>query len=149
MSEWWNTREPRERLLLAVLGVLVGVFALVFGAVLPVLDARDSSQQALRRAQADYSIVARTLPALGAGDTAARTPFSRSAVLDAARAQGLQVTRIEAGGGGELSVWIDDAQTTAVFAMFDQLLRDTTAQLERASVSTDANGRLSVQFSMR
>ena len=148
MSAWWEAREPRERLLLGVLGALLGVFVLVFAVILPVMDARADADRALARAQADYNIVARTLPRAGAG-SAERTLFSRSALLDAARAEGLQITRIQAGREGDLSVWIDDAQTTALYAMFDALLTDTTASMDRVVVSADGNGRLSAQFTVR
>ena len=148
MSAWWEAREPRERLLLGVLGALLGVFVLVFAVILPIMDARADADRALARAQADYNIVARTLPRAGAGG-AERTLFSRSALLDAARAEGLQITRIQAGREGDLSVWIDDAQTTALYAMFDALLTDTTASMDRVVVSADGNGRLSAQFTVR
>ena len=148
MSAWWEAREPRERLLLGVLGALLGVFVLVFAVILPVMDARADADRALARAQADYNIVARTLPRAGVGG-AERTLFSRSALLDAARAEGLQITRIQAGREGDLSVWIDDAQTTALYAMFDALLTDTTASMDRVVVSADGNGRLSAQFTVR
>ncbi|MGB6319439.1 MAG: type II secretion system protein GspM, partial [Litorimonas sp.] len=62
LLSWWSEREPRERLLLAVLGALAGLFALVFFLVLPVMDARTDAERALDRARADLAAVSRLGP---------------------------------------------------------------------------------------
>lgn len=146
MRTWWDAREPRERVLLGVLGALFGLFVAVFAVVLPVVDAQSRAEAALLRAQADARIVARiNAPAPGA----ARTAFDRTALLSAAREQGLQITRIDTQGDAALVVWIDDAQTAPLYALFEQLLTGTTAQLERVAINADATGRLRAQFTLR
>ena len=147
MRAWWESREPRERVLLGVLGALLAAFALLFALVLPVMDARANAEAELRRAQADYRIVAQTAVRPQTGG--ARAAFSRSVLLSAAREAGLQVTRIQADRDGGFAVWIDDAETAALYGMFEQLLTRTTAQMDRVIVSADATGRLSAQFTVR
>ena len=146
--EWWNGREPRERVLLGVLAALLGVFVLVFALVLPVLDARASAQSALKRAEGEMRIVSQVAPGASA-DTTARQPFSRSVLLDAARTEGLSVTRIQAAGEGGFAVWIDDANTQGLYAMLDTLVNGSTATLERVIITTNANDKLSAQFTVR
>ena len=148
MRAWWTGREPREQLLLGVLGGLLLVFALVFAVILPLADARADADRALDRARAGYDIVARTSPATS-GDTSARAPFDRAALLEAARAQGLQITRIQPADGAGLSVWIDDAQTAPLYALFDTLLTEYSGRMDRVVVSADNAGRLSAQFTIR
>ena len=146
--EWWNGREPREQVLLGVLAALLGVFVLVFALVLPVLDARASAQSALNRAEGEMRIVSQVAPG-ATTDTAARQPFSRSVLLSAARDQGLSVTRIQAAGEGGFAVWIDDANTQGLYAMLDTLVNGSTATLERVIITTNANDKLSAQFTVR
>ncbi len=145
VRSWWDGLVPRERALLGVLGALVALLLLVFALILPVLDARDAAADALRSAKTEQALLARAAPA----SSAARQPFTRSALLQAARDQGIQISRIQPGEEGEFSVWIDDAPTQALYALFETLLQTTTAQLDRAVVSSDANGRLSAQFTLR
>lgn len=148
MKAWWDSREPREQRLLSILAGLVALFAVVFLIVLPVLEARTDAKRALAGAEADYKIVTRTLPAAGGG-TADRTPFTRAVLLDMARGQGLKITRIQADNSGGFAVWIDDAETTRLYGLFDRLLMNTNATMERVVVSADGVGRLSAQFTVR
>jgi general secretion pathway protein M len=148
MINWWQGREPREQILLSILGALLALFAGLFVIILPVLDARADAERALSRAQTDYQIVSRALPNGGAisGDRAA---FSRAALLDTARAEGLKITRIQADNPDGFAVWIDDAETTRLYGLFDRLSTDTTAQFDRVVINADGVGRLSAQFTVR
>ena len=145
VRSWWDGLVPRERALLGVLGALVALLLLVFALILPVLDARVEAADELRAAQTEQALLARAAPA----SDAARQPFTRSTLLQAARDQGIQISRIQPGADGEFSVWIDDAPTENLYALFEALLQTTTARLDRAVISSDANGRLSAQFTLR
>ena len=144
LRNWWDGLAARERGLLAVLGALMAVFVLVFALVLPVLDAREQAATDLRAAQAEQALLARAAPA---GDRS-RAPFTRQALLQAARDQGIQISRIQPGDANSFAVWIDDAPTQALYGLFEDLLANTTATLDRAAITSDANGRLSAQFTV-
>lgn len=144
VRSWWDGLAARERVLLGVLGALVAGLILVFALILPVIDARDDAANALRAAKTEQALLARAAPS----GNAARQPFTRSALLQSARSQGIQISRIQPGSAGEFSVWIDDAPTEALYALFEDLLGSTTAKLDRAVLSSDANGRLSAQFTV-
>ena len=144
LRTWWDGLAARERGLLGVLGVVLGGFVLVFAVVLPVLDARQAATDALRAAQAEQALLARAAPS---GNTT-RQPFTRQALLQSARDRGIQISRIQPGEANSFAVWIDDAPTEALYGMFEDLLGETTARLDRAAIAGDANGRLSAQFTV-
>ncbi|MEM7728393.1 MAG: type II secretion system protein GspM [Pseudomonadota bacterium] len=146
VTEWWAMREPRERVLLAVLGGLALVFLLVFALLLPLQDARARASAELDRARADLVAASRLSPAV---DPSSRAPFDRAVLVNIARAADIRLTRVQPGQDGSLSVWIDDAQTLALYGFFEDLLTDYTASMDSVIVSSDANGRLSAQFVVR
>lgn len=146
LSNWWDSRVPRERLLLSLLGALLGLFILVFGLILPVQSAHADATADLKRAQADLIAASRLTPAT---EDTARLPFDRSVLVTVARAQDVRLTRVQPGNDGTLSVWIDEAQTQRLYAFFDTLLSDYAVGLDQVIVSADANGQLSAQFVVR
>lgn len=144
--DWWDGREPRERVLLSVLGAIVAIFIVIFGLILPLQSARANADASLNRAQADLVAVSR----LSSSDaTTTRLPFDRSVLIQIANGADIKLTRVQPGSDGTLSVWIDDAQTQRLYGFFETLLSDYAVGLDQVIVSTDANGRLSAQFVVR
>lgn len=149
LRNWWEVREPRERVLLSVLALVATLFALVVLLLLPLQSARAEADAGLERARAELAIVARVAPGLASGAPSARTPFDRSALISVSRAHGIRLTRVQPAADGSFAVWIDDAQTASLYAFFEDLLSRHAVTMERAVVSADANGRLSAQFTLR
>ncbi|GHA87183.1 hypothetical protein GCM10009069_08100 [Algimonas arctica] len=145
-SSWWDGREPRERLLLAVLSALVAVFLILFAVVLPLQATTSKAQSDLLRAKANLALVSRLSP--DQGTAGPRAPFDRSVLITVARAQNVKLTRVQPDGDGAFSVWIDEAETQALYGFFNDLIGAYTVTLDRVVVSTDANGRLSAQFTV-
>ena len=144
--DWWDGREPRERVLLSVLGAIVAIFIVIFGMILPLQSARANADASLNRAQADLVAVSR----LSSTDaTTTRLPFDRSVLIQIANGADIKLTRVQPGSDGTLSVWIDDAQTQRLYGFFETLLSDYAVGLDQVIVSADANGRLSAQFVVR
>ena len=144
--DWWDGREPRERVLLSVLGAIVAIFIVIFGLILPLQSARANADASLNRAQADLVAVSR----LSSTDaTTTRLPFDRSVLIQIANGADIKLTRVQPGSDGTLSVWIDDAQTQRLYGFFETLLSDYAVGLDQVIVSADANGRLSAQFVVR
>jgi general secretion pathway protein M len=146
VQSWWVDREPRERLLLAVLGALLTLFGLIFLLVLPLQAARADAVSALDRAKADMIAVSRLQAQTG---QTGRAAFNRAVLVNVARAEDVKLTRVQPGADTTLSVWIDEAQTERLYAFFEALLTDYSASLDRVVISSDANGRLSAQFTIR
>lgn len=143
-SNWWNTRERREQQLLAVLAGLVSIFLIVFCLILPLRAVTSTAQADLSRAKSDLALVSRLGPTQGAAGP--RAPFDRSVLISVAQGQNVKITRVQPDGNGSFSVWIDDAQTQALYGFFDDLIGGYTVTLDRVVVSADANGQLSAQF---
>ena len=149
LTGWWDGREPRERLLLMGLGLVLMIFLLVFALILPVQSVRAKAQSDLDRAKSELAIVSRIAPNLGSTASGARAPFDRSVLIDVARTHGVKLTRVQPGDDGSFAVWIDNAQTVSLYNVFSDLLSGYAVTMERVIVSADANGRLSAQFTVR
>lgn len=147
IGQWWGSREPREQKLLAVLSGMAALFLILFGLILPLQSAHASSQAKLDRAKANLALVSTLSPAQAGA--AIRQPFDRSVLITVARAQNVKLTRVQPGNDGSFSIWIDEAETPALYGFFEVLLSSYAVNLERVVVSTDANERLSAQFTVR
>lgn len=148
MRTWWDSREPRERMLLLILSVLMGLFLLVFAVILPIQSMRSEADSDLVRAQADLRLVQRVAPTLSAS-TGSRAPFNRAALVQSAGAHGIKLARMQPGDDGVLSVWIDDVSTESLYDLFEDIMGTYAVTPERVSVSADRNGVLSAQFTVR
>lgn len=148
IGSWWDEREPRERLLLLTLAAIAAVFVLIFAVVLPLQNAGDQAERDLEQAQTDLRLVQRVAPNLSTG-SADRLPFDRSALVQAATNRNVRIARIQPDENGALAVWIDDAPTLPLYGLFDDILTDYAATMERASVSANGDGTLSAQFTLR
>jgi general secretion pathway protein M len=146
VSNWWEGREPRERLLLAVLSSLVAVFLIVFVVILPLQTVTSNAQSDLVRAKSNLALVSRLTPNQGAAGP--RAPFDRSVLITVARAQNVKLTRVQPGDNGAFSVWIDEAETQALYGFFNDLIGSYAVTLDRVVISADANGQLSAQFTV-
>lgn len=146
VSSWWEAREPRERLLLAVLSGLVAVFLIIFAVVLPVQVVSSNAQSDLLRAKSNLALVSRLAPSQRVAGP--RAPFDRSVLITVARTQNVKLTRVQPDGDGSFSVWIDEAETQALYGFFNDLIGAYAVTLDRVVVSADANGQLSAQFTI-
>lgn len=146
VSSWWDGRDPRERLLLAILSGLVAVFLIIFAVVLPLQAATSNAQSDLLRAKSNLALVSRLTPSQGTAGP--RAPFDRSVLIAVARTQNVKITRVQPDGNGSFSVWIDEAETQSLYGFFNDLIGAYAVTLDRVVVSADANGRLSAQFTV-
>jgi type II secretory pathway component PulM len=148
VTAWWDGREPRERLLLAVLSALVTVFLIIFAVILPLQAAITTAKADLNRAKFNLALVSRLNPQQGAA-AGPRAAFDRSVLITVAREQNVKLTRVQPDGEGSFSVWIDEAETQPLYGFFNGLIGDYAVSVDRVVVSADANGRLSAQFTVQ
>lgn len=144
---WWDGREPRERVLLAVLGGLVSIFLIIFIVILPVRSTAAAADAQLARAEAELRLVSRLAPA--AGPDGIRTAFERSVLISIARDQNIKLTSVQPGPDGTITVRVDNVQTLPLYDFFEALVSGYAVTLDRVQVTADGNGRLSAQFTVR
>jgi general secretion pathway protein M len=146
VSALWNEREPREQVLLAVMGALLGLFVFWQFILNPVLKSKSDAEAALVTAERDYIAVARALPQLTAPQTVSGPAFSQAVLIEAARNRGLKPSRVQPDGNRSLSVWIDTPDTQALYGLLNDVITQNGAKLSRASISSTANQSLSAQL---
>lgn len=105
LHPWWNDRSPRERVLLAIMAVLLAALLLWLGVLRPLAAARmqaarDASAAIARRAEAQALVTA----------IRARPLASSAPVLDIVNRRlaeaGLQAARLDAAGPGQAELEI-------------------------------------------
>jgi type II secretory pathway component PulM len=142
----WNEREPREQILLAIMGALLGIFILWQFLLTPVFEAKSDAKAALVTAERDYVAVARALPQLSAPQTLSGQPFSQAILIETARKWGLNPSRVQPDGNRSLSVWIDTKDTQALYGLLTDVITKNGAKLSRASIATTADQNLTAQL---
>ena len=154
MMEWWQSREPREKLLIKVFGALLVVAALIQFALIPVLqtngEQRLKNQQAMQTLDAVTSSDAILRRAAGASGSGSQTSISelRSAALSLAAQRGLAISRIQGGNGDEIIMILDKASPQILYAWLADIQTQFGARPSSISLSGDASGgvRASVAF---
>jgi general secretion pathway protein M len=120
VAGWWTRRNPRERVLLAVLALSVAAYALVVGIAQPLLGARATALSTIAQHDAALARLAALPPAEVAPADAADRPVT-AVVTETAPDYGLTIRRIEAEGDGarleladagfpEIVLWIDELE---------------------------------------
>jgi len=90
MMAWFNSREPRERILLMILAGLLVVFIAWFALT---RESGPDGASALEAAQTDREFWLRAAPRLGAtANAGTRNDFTRGALIEVARKLNAQLT---------------------------------------------------------
>ena len=144
----WDERELYEKVIMAVLGVAIILAALFFIIVKPVITAHKTAEAQSSKAVRDYEIVSKALPQLGQGTVNTSAPFNRAALISAAQRQDIRLSRINP-DNDSLTVWIDDVDTVKLYGFINTLMTQNGAELSRASITTDNNGLLSAQLTLK
>ena len=146
MIDWFNSREPRERILLMVLAVLLAIFTLWF---VVTRESGPDGRANLEAAQMDREIWLRAAPRLASGTaTGGRSEFTRGALVDASRKRGVALSRVQPQGEGGLGVWIDDAPTSALYGLINDLVSTHAVKVETAVITTAPNGGVNAQITL-
>jgi general secretion pathway protein M len=143
--DWWSSRAPRERVLLAVLAAVATVYALVFLIWRPLAEARADARADIRAYEA---VVAQ---ARAAGPTLVRSAAAAppaAAIGASAAAAGLTVRRLDPDGAGA-RVSLEDAPYDATVRWMETLEREhgltvREARLERRPAPGVVNAQIRV-----
>lgn len=152
LRHWWQSREPREQRMLAVMFAAIAAFALWFGVVAPLQRACDAAQDRHDRAVEDLREVGRGVDAITA--LQARRPTGSTGgnfaatILDAAAAAQVPVSRQRIDDAGVLEVGIDAIGAPALLGWLDGLGRQHGIAPMTLDI-TERNGSLQVQASFR
>jgi len=145
-NNYWQDREPRERVLLLIMGGLLSLFVLWQFVLTPVTSAKKDARASLVTAERDYVAVARALPGLNVPNAATGQKFNQAVFLEAARKRGLNPSRVQPDGNESLSIWIDTQDTQALYGLLEDVITQNGAVLTRAAISSGANKTLSAQL---
>ncbi len=146
MIGWFKSREPRERVLLVIMLGMLAIFASWF--VLTRESGPDGVTD-LEAAQLDRELWLRAAPRLSAGSLSGeRSEFTRGALVDASRKRGVALSRVQPQAEGGLSVWIDDAPTSALYNLINDLVSNHAVKVETAVITTAPNGGVNAQLTL-
>ncbi|MEO0983616.1 MAG: type II secretion system protein GspM [Pseudomonadota bacterium] len=155
MMEWWRAREPREQALIAVAGFLTALVVLFQGVLAPLSSANTRAEDRHLRAAESLDDVRAGLLAVNASSGTANPASApadgldfRTAVTTLARARGLQISRLQSGEGGGLTVTMDDADPRLLFAWLLQIQARPGGDVRAATITQRGGGavRATVEF---
>ena len=147
MINWFQTREPRERVLLMALAALLVFFVLWFAVT---RERGPNGHTALEAAQIDRELWLRAAPQLNAAPAGGeRAEFTRGALIDVARKRAVGLSRMQPESDGSLMVWIEDTQTTPLYGVIRDLTQAYNVDVETALISTNPSGTLSAQITLK
>ncbi|MDH5545702.1 MAG: type II secretion system protein M [Gammaproteobacteria bacterium] len=158
IKQYWQQLNPRERLLLGVAGVVLGLMILFLGILEPVMDEakslekqveeqrkllkwmEDSAQEVKRLTRSSGTRKA----AVGAGGQSLLGVIDRTAK---AGNLGDAMKRVEPDGGDKVRVWLEQASFDDVVTWLENLERNYSLQIESVAVDKEnAPGRVNVRL---
>lgn len=147
MIGWFNSREPRERVLLMVLAAMLVLFLAWFALT---RESGPDADTVLAEAQADRELWLRAAPRISAGSTGdtTRTAFTRGALINLARNRDVALTRVQPQNDGSLTVWIDDVGSPPLFTLIQALTKGYTVDVQSVMITRTPQGSLNAQFTL-
>lgn len=121
----WQARQPRERVMLAVMAGAIAAFLYWYGGVVPLRKLADGAQSQYDRAATRLAVVRDNLAAIRtAREAVPGAPVGAAhaaTILDTAQAAAVSVSRQRARGDSGLAIGIDAVDASALFRWLDTL----------------------------
>jgi len=151
MRKFWRQRDPREKTLIMI---AAGMFVLLIGWLLvlnPILAYPKNQKLAYEQANKNLKIIkAGETALLGAVDLPVKTALSaqnfQSTITGLAGKHGLKISRRQPKGDGELTVWLEKAQTTSFYAWVDELTKAYNISANRVNINRNDDGSVRVNI---
>lgn len=147
MIAWWTDLSQREKTLVAILGGLVGVFAILMLIVRPLGAWGDNAHRKAETARNTYDLVA-TAASTASGDVSA-SPTSavplRQAVTAAASDWEVVLVRIGAEANGQIEVQPEPIDGDKLFGWLDSLQADYGVSVSFADIARGDDGLANAQ----
>lgn len=148
MMAWFTERNPRERALIAVAGLLVALFLSWQFVVKPVMEAHEKAERAQTTALRDFGIVQSGVSQISTADNSNKQPFNRAAVIQVANLSGVTISRVQPGQDQALQVWFEDAQIGNVYNFLTQISGQYASRVGRVQISRRDGGVVSAQITL-
>ena len=148
---WWSGRSERERILLAVMGVLVALLLFWLLVIRPIDTAKASAQQRLdiaTEASGRVAAVAASVRQARRLPPAALSASLPTAVGQAAQGAGLTLSRNDAQGPDRVTIGISTARSPAFFAWLASL-QGQGVIVEKLTLRTNSDATLAVEGTLR
>ncbi|TDK28687.1 type II secretion system protein M [Luteimonas aestuarii] len=147
LQTWWQARDVRERRLLWLILAALAAFAWWYGMLTPLRQVRETAHASHQRAADTFAVVQAAAARLATQPGDATAPTTReavsAAVVDAARATGVAITRDRDGEPGTWLVDIDAVDHAPLVAWLEQMRRQHGLAPDALHVTT-GNGQLRV-----
>jgi general secretion pathway protein M len=146
ITVWWNGREARERLLLALLAVLLAALAYWYGVFAPLdrlAGARAERQAEVSRALVQARGLAAAIRAQEAGGKAGGVPVE--AVQRVATAEAIELSPPEPQAGGDLAVSIEAVSAKPLFNWLSRVQREAGVGVRRFEAHRSDEGAVQVR----
>lgn len=151
MKTFWNSRAPRERILLLAAGILLGLIIIQFLVIAPLRSANTTARTNLETASRQLDTMSSQLavhaPQLAEQKSANGSAQDlRTSLLQLAKAQGLAVSRLQSGEDGRLILHFDAVAPTLIYAWLAEVEQSYGAVPDRASLFAEEDGRVRASF---
>ncbi len=143
---WFKRLAPREQFLVGLAAVLIALFILWQFIISPILSGAQNAERELAAAKRDHMIVSAGLPKMTLQGGTQKTAFSRSAVIDTARAANVSISRMQPSANNSLQVWLDDSPALSVYNFLSELERRYSASTVKAQITRKDDGTVAAQF---
>jgi len=146
MSEWWRDLSSRERLLIAIAGVLAGVLFISLAIISPLEGWRDDAARKAKSARDGYELTAAAAAVSGdrKSSGASATPL-RQAVIGTAGAAGVELVRIGAENNNQLEIQLAPANPETLFNWFTELQANHGVRVVFADITRGESGLVNPQ----
>ena len=147
MTEFWDSRSPREKLLIRIAAVLAAVFLVLQGVLAPIGGWRQAKEAELVRAEGLYEIVAEATAFAttgSSGGAGSSTPV-RNAVTTTAAQLGVELVFVNARPDGAVEANAAPSDPQALFDWIGALSREHGVQIIYADLARDPADRRKVR----
>ena len=140
IKQWWETREPREKILVGTALFLSAIIAVWFGIVAPLMSAKSDARLELSRTVQDKVFIERALANINRQNNDVSGPAAdgdvfRAAVTRAAQQRGLAIARLQNGSSGTLQLSFTDAVPIELYSWLEDISREAGGTVVSASLS--------------
>lgn len=154
MKAYWRNLTKREQVLVSSAAVLLLLTVIYLLIAQPLIAYHTESERAYNRALAQFKAVrtyaGQLQPTADDGPVNQQSVNLRTAISTAARASGVEISRLQPSEDGTLTIWAEQIQSAQLFLWLDTLSKNHTIGpqnilIQKTSVS--GNLRVQLQFS--
>ena len=145
----WNARNDREKVLMGVAAALLALLVLWMFVYTPLSNYPAKQERAYKQAELDLKIMQNgqnDLMGVLQGQSAAVKPVTmlsaeqyQSTITDAAKTKGLIITRRQPKGYAEITLWLDEVDSKALYAWIDGITSSYNVTLTKAQLYRNDN----------